>query len=103
MCYKCVKDKTLDRGTFCSDTCCLLSNFAQCSECGSTSALEIQTDKPVTVQGDTEVLTRNHLCRCGHVIGEHTSEFWVESGHQEYRMDCHLCGFGEDSISIVPK
>ena len=29
-------------------------------------------------------------------------EFWIEEGRQEYRMDCMLCGFGEDSISIAP-
>ena len=29
-------------------------------------------------------------------------EFWLEDGRQEYRMDCVLCGFGEDSISIQP-
>ena len=39
---------------------------------------------------------------CSHVIGEHRYEFWVEGGYQEYRMDCMLCGLGEDSVSVMP-
>ena len=29
-------------------------------------------------------------------------KFWVEEGRQEYRMECLLCGFGEDSASVMP-
>jgi hypothetical protein len=29
-------------------------------------------------------------------------EFWLEDGRQEYRMDCLLCGFAEDSLSVMP-
>jgi hypothetical protein len=29
-------------------------------------------------------------------------EFWLEDERQEYRMDCLLCGFAEDSISVMP-
>lgn len=40
---------------------------------------------------------------CNHVVATHKSHFWIEGGYQEYRMDCGLCGVGEDSISIAPK
>jgi hypothetical protein len=29
-------------------------------------------------------------------------EFWLEDERQEYRMDCLLCGFAEDSLSVMP-
>jgi len=32
----------------------------------------------------------------------HKYQFWVEEGRQEYRMDCLLCGFAEDSVSCMP-
>jgi len=41
--------------------------------------------------------------KCFHVIAKHTHEFWIEDGYQEYRMDCLICGIGEDSISILPR
>ncbi len=37
------------------------------------------------------------------MIAEHRHDFWVEDGYQEYRMDCRLCGTGEDTISVAPK
>jgi hypothetical protein len=40
---------------------------------------------------------------CGHVVSKHCHEFWLEDGYQEYRMECSLCGLGEDSVSILPK
>lgn len=63
---------------------------------------------------------------CGHVIANHVHEFWIRDGYQvvkafglshlrlsvihfmllcvqHYRMDCQLCGLGEDSISILPE
>ena len=39
---------------------------------------------------------------CSHVVAEHKHEFWIEEGNQEYRMDCLLCGTGEDSCPIDP-
>ena len=39
---------------------------------------------------------------CSHVIGTHRYEFWVEDGYQEYRMDCMLCGMGEDTVCVLP-
>ena len=41
--------------------------------------------------------------KCGHCVAKHTHEFWIEEGYQEYRMECILCGIGEDSLSILPK
>lgn len=51
-----------------------------------------------------EITTFDHTCiKCGHIIANHTHEFWIEDGYQEYRMECLICGLGEDSISILPK
>ena len=41
--------------------------------------------------------------KCGHSIAKHIHEFWIEDGYQEYRMECMLCGLGEDSVSVLPK
>ncbi len=41
--------------------------------------------------------------KCSHVIGKHTHEFWIEEGYQEYRMECRLCGLGEDSACVLPR
>ena len=37
---------------------------------------------------------------CNHCIAEHSHTFWIEGRYQEYRMDCLLCGIGEDSCPI---
>ena len=51
-----------------------------------------------------EITTFDHKCKkCKHNISKHTHEFWIEDGYQEYRMECLICGLGEDSISILPK
>ena len=50
-----------------------------------------------------EMVTYRHLCvNCGHIVSMHKYQFWVEEGRQEYRMDCLLCGFAEDSVSCMP-
>ena len=50
------------------------------------------------------ILSFTDVCSvCEHVIAEHRHEFWIENGYQEYRMDCLLCGIGEDSVSIMPR
>ena len=54
---------------------------------------------------DQKEITRfEHVCqKCNHVIAKHVHEFWVEDGYQEYRMECLLCGLGEDSSSVMPR
>jgi len=50
-----------------------------------------------------ENIIYNHICSdCDHVISKHKYKFWIEDGRQEYRMDCLLCGFAEDSLSVMP-
>ena len=53
---------------------------------------------------EKEIISFSHACiQCNHVVAKHTHEFWIEEGYQEYRMECLLCGTGQDSISIMPK
>jgi hypothetical protein len=40
-----------------------------------------------------EITTFRHQCGdCDHIIGEHFHRFQVNSGVQEYYMECILCG-----------
>ena len=53
---------------------------------------------------EKEISEFDHVCnKCSHVVAKHAHEFWVEDGYQEYRMECLLCGLGQDSISVNPK
>ena len=40
---------------------------------------------------------------CDHCVAKHTHEFWIEDGYQEFRMECLICGLGEDSVSVLPR
>ena len=53
---------------------------------------------------EKEIIRFEHVCMlCNHVVAKHLHEFWVEDGYQEYRMECLLCGLGQDSISVMPR
>jgi hypothetical protein len=39
---------------------------------------------------------------CQHVVSEHSYHFSIEGEFQVYEMDCMLCGYGEDSRTILP-
>ena len=73
------------------------------------------------LENEGELVSYNHVCtECRHLVSAHkvilTSvcwivnkhqlwfqyKFWVEEGRQEYRMNCLLCGVGEDSVSVMP-
>ena len=67
---------------------------------GTGTIEEVDEDDDIT----KEITTFDHICKkCEHNISKHTHEFWIEDGYQEYRMECLICGLGEDSISILPK
>jgi len=113
MCKNCVKTPYPQRETLCTDSGVYLQNFLGCSQCniqnrapdsliskGKNTIEEIDEDEDIT----KEITTFEHTCtKCFHVIAKHTHEFWIEDGYQEYRMDCLICGIGEDSISILPR
>eukprot|EP00947_MAST-08B_sp_MAST-8B-sp1_P001575 g1575.t1 len=54
------------------------------------------------VEGSEEI-TFNHVCGdCGFVICEHFYSFTYDAKHQDYMMDCVLCGRGVDRSLIDP-
>ena len=111
MCNKCVKQEFPQRESLCAEDGIYLINFKGCSECGSLNrAMDSlkQVGKKVTEELDEditkEIVRFDHSCaQCGHVCATHLHEFWIESGYQEYRMECSLCGQGENSIFVLPK
>lgn len=123
MCKDCVKKQYPQRGRLCSESGAYLANFGGCSRCQgngnvdnhrpSTQVLreigkqtvksndeESNEDEPE----DKEMIRFEHACMlCNHVVAKHMHEFWVEDGYQEYRMECLLCGLGQDTISVMPR
>ena len=113
MCKNCVKTCFPQRETLSADSGVYFQNFVGCSQCNERNRApdsliskakntieEIDEDDHI----NKEVTTFEHTCtKCFHVIAKHTYEFWVEDCYQEYCMNCLLCGFGEDSISILPR
>ena len=97
----------LEKGAF-------MANLGKCVACGQMGLKEETCLDPEKEDEDeiddweeereaAEMVTYRHLCvNCGHVVSMHKYEFWVEEGRQEYRMDCLLCGFAEDSVSCMP-
>jgi rRNA maturation protein Nop10 len=111
MCRNCVKSEFPQRDRLCSESGAYLVNFAGCSVCKDQNrapdSLKAKAKAVVKEEDDgltKELLTFEHTCvACGHVVSKHCHEFWLEDGYQEYRMECSLCGLGEDSVSILPK
>jgi len=122
MCKNCVNKQYPQRGRLCSESGAYLVNFVGCCVCqgnadvdnrgSSTAVLKVvgkQTiknsneDSDEDESDDKETIRFEHVCmQCSHVA-KHVHEFWVEDGYQEYRMECLLCGQGQDSSSIMPK
>jgi hypothetical protein len=89
----------LERGAY-------MANMAKCGGCGGMQLRE-EAVQPEAGEGEeregAEVVSYQHICTsCSHVVCAHKYEFWLEEGRQEYRMDCLLCGFAEDSVSCLP-
>ena len=94
----------LEKGAF-------MANLGKCMSCGKMDLRqeacneqeEEEVDDWEEEREDVEMVTYRHLCgNCGHTVSLHKYQFWVEEGRQEYRMDCLLCGFAEDSVSCMP-
>ena len=90
-----------------------LNNNGFCS-CRLTSSVLKVIDKQILEGNNSdsdendseekEIISFSHACiQCNHVVAKHMHEFWIEEGYQEYRMECLLCGTGQDSISVMPK
>ncbi len=107
MCRHCLKDPGLTRGRLCSDSGALIPNFDGCHSCLTRNRELRAVERSVVKRGADgdceEVVTYVHVCSsCGHKVATHRHEFRVEEDYQEYRMDCGLCGVGEDSMSVMP-
>jgi len=111
MCKNCVKTAFPQRERLCTETGVYIQNFAGCSKCNEQNRApdSLISKGPGTIEEVDDDVTKeitafDHTCtKCGHIIANHTHEFWIEDGYQEYRMECLICGLGEDSISILPK
>eukprot|EP00092_Neocalanus_flemingeri_P039890 GFUD01043446.1.p1 GENE.GFUD01043446.1~~GFUD01043446.1.p1 ORF type:complete len:164 (-),score=41.65 GFUD01043446.1:76-501(-) len=130
MCKHCVRTPFPDRDRMCLESGAYMANMSKCSNC-SKNNLKVEQVPAEMLEEDSsdedteeekETVTYNHVCgACNHIVCRHKVEekllksetitnyscnvqykFWLEDGRQEYRMDCLLCGFAEDSISIMP-
>ena len=113
----------------CVEAGAYLVNLASCSQCSNRhlvtrTVTSDNTDSVDSWDEDEEVevvedIQYSHVCgSCDHSVALHKVrslmsdmtmfifnpqyKFWVEEGRQEYRMECLLCGFGEDSASVMP-
>ena len=116
-------------GRMCLEAGAYLMNYLGCSQCGSSELVTRPVDNTDTESRDSwdteeedveivEDIQYSHVCgACGHIIAIHKVssdhhhddvtimlqyKFWLEEGRQEYRMECLLCGIGEDSTSVMP-
>jgi len=77
-------------------------NLAKCFNCLKMD-LGVNGLEKIVDEEDNENIEYDHVCiQCNHVVSKHQYEFFLEDGRQEYRMNCLLCGFAEDSISVAP-
>ena len=111
MCKECVRTPFPDRDRMCLEKGAFMANLGKCMSCGKMDLRqeacneqeEEEVDDWEEEREDVEMVTYRHLCgNCGHTVSLHKYQFWVEEGRQEYRMDCLLCGFAEDSVSCMP-
>ena len=111
MCKECVRTPFPDRDRMCLEKGAFMANLGKCVACGQMELQEQECHKQDEDDDDdweeereaAEMVTYRHLCvNCGHIVSMHKYQFWVEEGRQEYRMDCLLCGFAEDSVSCMP-
>lgn len=111
MCKECVRTPFPDRDRMCLEKGAFMANLGKCVACGQMELQEQECHKQDEDEDDdweeereaAEMVTYRHLCvNCGHIVSMHKYQFWVEEGRQEYRMDCLLCGFAEDSVSCMP-
>ena len=111
MCKECVRTPFPDRDRMCLEKGAFMANLGKCMSCGKmdlrqgacSEQEEEEVDDWEEEREDVEMVTYRHICgNCGHTVSLHKYQFWVEEGRQEYRMDCLLCGFAEDSVSCMP-
>ena len=122
MCKNCVKKQYPQRGRLCSESGAYIVNLDSCISCQESNAdsqgsknriLNVRGRQAIKINEDElneddsqdkEVIQFEHVCTlCNHVVAKHLHEFWIEDGYQEYRMECLLCGLGQDSISVMPR
>ena len=95
MCQQCVKVRDLERDRSVLDKGAYLMNFKACFACASATAL-CSVDETRTETETTEHVSYTHRCQCGHVVALHVYTFQCTETLHIYRMECDLCGTGED-------
>ena len=72
-------------------------------QCGASVSSVEARERKVEEDECTEEITFKHVCKgCDHVICEHYHSFSFDDKHQDYMMECVLCGKGVDQILIDP-
>ena len=118
-------------GRMCLEAGAYLVNSNSCSQCSNRNLVTRTVDNTDNESRDSwdedeevevvEDIKYNHVCgSCDHIIALHKVrkvitmkvfwsivlilqyKFWLEEGRQEYKMECLLCGIGEDSASVMP-
>ena len=103
MCRKCLCKVLPDRGSTCLDGGSYFLNFNHCNNCLKKEKIQIKDKTQYEDDDGVETVKYQHICElCGHVVATHEYTFQVDSGYQEYEMNCELCGFGQDRICIMP-
>ncbi|ELT95755.1 hypothetical protein CAPTEDRAFT_113391 [Capitella teleta] len=104
MCNGCVKEEFPDRDSMCLEEGAYFLNFKFCSQCHKKDDVLVISNRIREEIGDVESINYQHVCQnCDHIIAEHEYKFEVEAGFQHYEMNCMLCGFGDDSRSVLPR
>ncbi|XP_003386737.2 PREDICTED: protein Churchill-like [Amphimedon queenslandica] len=103
MCKDCLKEICPNRGNVCLETGSYLLNYSGCASCKSLSFILIKEKNVAEEENGDETVTYNHTCNeCGHLIASHEYTFTLDEEFQEYSMNCALCGYGSDTVSILP-
>ncbi|ELR25213.1 churchill domain containing 1, putative [Acanthamoeba castellanii str. Neff] len=102
MCRRCLVHVCPQRDRTCLSSGSYLLNFKGCGECGKMEFIKIAELEKNETETD-ETVTYQHQCsECSHKIADHEYTFTIDGEYQEYAMNCVLCGYGEDRVSIMP-
>jgi len=103
MCLKCLREERPERGRSALNGGSYFLNFKGCGACGEMGLVKVK-DRKKEETDTTEDITYIHICpSCDHEICVHTYSFKIKGRYQLYKMECDLCGEGEDESLIEPK
>ncbi len=95
MCHECVKIEELERDRSVMDKGAYLLNYKGCVACSSQTRLVVAEEQRV-IADESEDVSYTHRCECGHEVAKHVYSFRCTETTHVYRMECGLCGLGED-------